>query len=83
MSNNSSRGAEWEKKRQKVLARDNYTCAYCNQYGDTVDHILAKANGGTDDDWNLITACRKCNGKKQDKALVRLNYMNKRWLTRL
>ena len=30
----------------------------------TVDHVVAKINGGTSKDDNLVTACRSCNSRK-------------------
>jgi len=30
----------------------------------TIEHILPKAQGGTNSDWNLAIACRRCNGEK-------------------
>lgn len=51
--------------RFEIFKRDGFTCQYC---GGTpphvilhVDHILAVANGGTNDTGNLVTACSKCN----------------------
>jgi len=29
-----------------------------------IDHIEPKCNGGTNDEWNLVLACRKCNQSK-------------------
>jgi len=84
MSQYSSKGTAWEKVRKQVLERDGYMCQL--QYGDcegeanTVDHVIAKANGGTDTMDNLVAACRKCNGKKQDKTVMRTVYINRRWL---
>ncbi len=31
----------------------------------TADHIVAKANGGTDDPDNVTVLCRACNGRKR------------------
>ena len=45
----------------------------------SVDHILAKANGGQDIEQNLITACRVCNSKKGMKVLNRTAWKNNRW----
>ncbi|WP_019060974.1 HNH endonuclease [Streptomyces prunicolor] len=84
MSQHSSKGAKWEALRLQVLQRDQYVCQL--QFGDCegqatqVDHIIAKNNGGTDTLDNLQAACRKCNGRKQDKDVVRTTYINRRWL---
>lgn len=83
MAQNSSRGADWNKLRAIILERDGHTCAYCGNEADTVDHIIAKNNGGEDIASNLVAACRRCNGLKSDKPLIRTNYVNKTWLARL
>lgn len=83
MSKASSRGTEWNKLRQSILDRDGHICAYCGAEADTVDHIIAKNNGGEDVPGNLISACRRCNGIKSDKPLIRTNYINQAWITRL
>ena len=55
----------WQSLSKKILARDSYICCICGLPGaDTVDHIKARANGGTDDEWNLRAAHRSCNSKK-------------------
>lgn len=84
MSEHSSRGPEWEATRTATLDRDGWQCQYCQKplYGDdaTVDHIVAKARGGTDDPDNLISCCRSCNSSKGDRDnLPRINYYNPRW----
>lgn len=85
MSKNSSRGAAWNKLRAAILERDGHQCAYCGAEADTIDHIIPKASGEDDLDnpGNLVAACRRCNGLKQDKPLIRANYFNKSWITRL
>jgi len=57
--------------RRTIFARDDYTCQYCGYRGKdlTVDHVLPKRLGGSDDWENLVTCCRKCNLKKGDKPL--------------
>tara|TARA_R110000822_G_scaffold123979_5_gene258507 strand:+ start:733 stop:996 length:264 start_codon:yes stop_codon:yes gene_type:complete len=84
MSRQSSSGASWEKLRLKVLERDAWTCSFCGKHlvgGDaTVDHVVAKANGGEDRMDNCIAACRLCNGIKQDRVLIRMPWVNSRWL---
>lgn len=48
-----------------VMERDGFTCRYCGANGPGVklhvDHIVAVANGGTNDLSNLVTACQDCN----------------------
>lgn len=83
MATNSSRGADWNRLRAAILERDGYVCAYCGHEADTVDHIIAKNNGGEDIASNLVAACRRCNGLKSDKPLIRTNYVNKTWISRL
>lgn len=59
--------AHWKKIRLQVLRRDAYTCAYCGDVANEVDHIIAKVKGGEDVLDNLTAACRSCNNKKRDK----------------
>ena len=52
-----------------IYKRDNYKCQYCRLDGRvfenwlnlTVDHVIPRAQDGTDDDSNKVTACRACN----------------------
>lgn len=81
MSKYSSRGTDWARVRARVLARDDSTCAYCGREATTVDHIIAKANGGTDDESNLISACSPCNGRKGAKVMVRTAFFDRDWLS--
>jgi hypothetical protein len=54
--------------RFEVLKRDGFRCVYCGATPQDqplqVDHVVAVANGGTDDPANLVTACQPCNGGK-------------------
>jgi hypothetical protein len=51
--------------RFSVLRRDGFTCRYCGAKPPEVvlhlDHVLAVANGGTNEESNLVTACLPCN----------------------
>lgn len=54
--------------RWRIWERDNFTCHYCGKRQFlSVDHKVPVSLGGTDDDSNLLTACSKCNSKKNDK----------------
>jgi 5-methylcytosine-specific restriction endonuclease McrA len=60
------KGHVWRKVRLRVLDRDHWTCHYCGQPANTVDHLeplsdrpdLAHHMG------NLVAACRTCNTSK-------------------
>jgi len=59
--------SHWKKIRLQVLRRDAYTCAYCGNTANEVDHRIAKVKGGEDTLDNLVAACRRCNIQKKDK----------------
>lgn len=84
MSVRSSRGPAWEALRLRVLNRDEWLCAYCGKHLEgrdaTVDHIVAKVNGGQDIETNLVAACLRCNGLKSGKVMLRQTWHNPRWL---
>jgi 5-methylcytosine-specific restriction endonuclease McrA len=59
-----------EATRQSVRERANYLCEYChsiellsaNRF--TIDHIVPRSLGGSDDIDNLALACRRCNERR-------------------
>ncbi|EPY4939357.1 HNH endonuclease [Klebsiella variicola] len=62
-------GRPWEIKRARIMKRDKYLCQNCRRDGiatkaSSVDHIIPKAHGGTDDDFNLESLCWNCHSKK-------------------
>jgi len=81
MSNHSSRGREWERIRQQVLARDGHVCQVkgCGQAATHVDHITPKSLGGNDSLDNLQAMCQTHNLKKGNKVFTRMNYLNERY----
>lgn len=63
------RGRPWERKRQAVLAQDNYLCRICARKGrltpaTEVDHIIPLEAGGTDEASNLQSLCHDCHALK-------------------
>ena len=63
---------EWRATRLAVLTRDLWTCTYCgcelHGAAATVDHVVARANGGSEyDPANLVACCRRCNSRKGGK----------------
>jgi 5-methylcytosine-specific restriction endonuclease McrA len=63
--------------RKNILRRDSYKCSYCGR-GDlplTIDHVIPRAQGGSDSWENLVTACTFCNNKKGDRTPEEANMM--------
>ena len=59
----------WKKIRLRVLARDSYTCHYCSEPANEVDHIVPLAVDKSEayNMDNLVAACRRCNNLKGTK----------------
>lgn len=60
-------GSKWDKIRPRIFQRDKYLCQNClprAAEAKTVDHIIPKAHGGTDDDSNLQSLCWPCHKRK-------------------
>ncbi|MCQ4088024.1 HNH endonuclease [Saccharibacillus sp. JS10] len=55
--------------RRYILERDQYTCYFCGEYGDTIDHLLPRAKGGHTTPLNCVCACMLCNQNKADRDL--------------
>lgn len=56
--------------RNSIYARDGHKCQYCGATRKlTIDHVIPKSKGGSDDWDNLVVACSSCNIKKGDKYL--------------
>lgn len=57
---------------QTLWRRDHMMCAYCGDtFSDkhlTRDHVIPKAQKGKDIWTNVVTACRRCNQKKDDRT---------------
>lgn len=62
------------RQRFEIFKRDEFTCHYCGRRSPDVvlevDHIVAVANGGSDDPINLITSCWDCNRGKSAVPLA-------------
>lgn len=66
-------GSAWDKIRKTVLHRDCGLCQPCSKQGKLtkateVDHIIDKAQNGTDEDSNLQSICKQCHIEKTLKA---------------
>ncbi|HIE51287.1 MAG TPA: HNH endonuclease [Armatimonadetes bacterium] len=56
--------------RKSIMARDNHTCQYCGRRDGamTLDHVIPKVRGGTDDWTNLVCCCIPCNNRKGNRT---------------
>jgi 5-methylcytosine-specific restriction endonuclease McrA len=60
--------------RARIYQRDNYRCAYCDRNLATesrarvLDHVIPYSKGGTNNEKNLVTACKTCNATKSDRT---------------
>ena len=50
--------------RRWVLERDRWSCVYCGQAANQVDHVIPRNHGGSDLPTNLVAACARCNNLK-------------------
>lgn len=69
-------GRPWRRKRARILERDGKLCIPCKEAGrltlaTQVDHIIPKAEGGTDDDNNLQSICGPCHEAKSRAEAAR------------
>lgn len=65
-------------KRLAIYLRDGFHCLYCltDLHGAhptdvTLDHLQCRADGGTNNESNLVTCCRSCNCSRQDQPVTR------------
>ena len=79
----TSRSTQWitAARRAAIYQRDGFTCYLCGCELDTnkanvlapnaatLDHVIPRAKGGSDDSANLRACCRACNSAKSDHDL--------------
>lgn len=61
-------------ERIAIYKRDNATCLFCGmKITDikklSIDHVIPRSKGGSNDPVNLICACHKCNSSKQSLTI--------------
>lgn len=50
--------------RERVFERDNHTCYFCGEYGNTLEHLQPTSKGGKTSMDNCVCACNTCNNQK-------------------
>lgn len=69
-----SRIASHRPSKSMIYKRDENKCQYCGSTRHlTIDHVIPKSKGGSEDWTNLVVACSDCNTKKGDKLLSQIN----------
>lgn len=58
-----------QKLRSFIFNRSNGKCVYCGAKATEIDHVIARAKGGTNSVYNLVASCRACNQMKSNKTL--------------
>ena len=56
-------GTDWRRTRDEHLKLNPY-CVQCGKVGSHVDHIVSRAQGGSDNPGNLQTLCPNCHSRK-------------------
>ena len=56
--------------RKNIFQRDQNCCKYCGQNNKklSIDHVIPRSRGGTDNWENVITACLQCNVSKGNRT---------------
>lgn len=57
------------KLRSYLFKKYNGQCVYCGAKATEIDHIVPRANGGTNSPYNLVASCKSCNKKKSNLTL--------------
>ena len=55
--------------RQAIYEAWNHKCGYCEEMATSLDHIVPKFKSGSNNRYNLVPACRKCNADKGSKNM--------------
>lgn len=75
MSRRNNHTKNWIRieKRLAIYIRDRFICGYCaircNYDNITLDHVIARDKGGSNEPDNLIVSCLSCNSSKQNTAV--------------
>jgi 5-methylcytosine-specific restriction endonuclease McrA len=60
--------------RRAVFARDGGRCVYCGGTATSIDHVVPRSRGGRHEWDNVVSACRRCNHVKADRAVSELGW---------
>lgn len=60
--------------RRAVFVRDGGRCVYCGRIATSIDHVVPRSRGGGHEWGNVVSACRRCNHVKADRAVAELGW---------
>lgn len=64
--------AGWGRLRAAILNRDQHRCADCGRPATEVDHVVARALGGSDHPANLQAVCHRCHAHRTATTVARM-----------
>jgi 5-methylcytosine-specific restriction endonuclease McrA len=69
-SNDPRDSRTWRKLRLVILARDQWTCHYCQQPATSIDHVIpvSQAPDQALNPENCVAACKRCNSSKGSRS---------------
>ena len=60
------------REKEGIKVKSNGKCYYCaltlRKAFTSIDHVIPKSRGGTDEETNLVLSCRNCNLEKADRT---------------
>ena len=54
--------------RRAVFARDAWSCQYCGNQAENLDHVVPRSRGGLHVWEHVVADCRRCNARKMDRT---------------
>lgn len=73
-----SQGAMRTKRYRERLKKGHQwgICSYCDNTAEAYDHVIAVSKGGSEEDHNIVEACKSCNSSKNTKDIC--EFLNER-----
>ena len=70
LGNDYQEGSLYQNKLKSfIFNRSNGKCVYCGAKATEIDHVIPRANGGTNSVHNLVASCKSCNKMKSNLTL--------------
>lgn len=73
-------GINWirQERRLAIYLRDGLSCAYCGDSLEegaqlSLEHLIPRSQGGSNQVTNLVTACHRCNSARGDRPFAKFS----------